>query len=107
MPADPGCSSPSDNNESTPHPTLSLTSNKLVRGQTSATLSWSGTNIESGSCTLSGDNGDSWTLAGTSGTKTTSHLTNETSYTLRCLDLLSTATSTMMTVFIAPDSGER
>jgi hypothetical protein len=108
LPADPNCSSASDDNESPPIPALSLHVDTRIRAQTSATITWSATNVKAGSCTVSDDSVppiDHW--AGPSGSEHSSLLTNQTVYTLRCTDLGGHATSTKRTVFIAPDSGEQ
>ncbi len=71
-----------------PQATLSISAEPVrVQPQTTTNIAWSVTNVEAGSCTLSGTNGDNVTLSGTSGTKTTVPLTGETTYTLRCKNL--------------------
>ncbi len=59
----------------------------FVRKSTPALLAWTVTDVAEGSCTLSGENGDSWVLSGTSGSQLTSPIESHTTYTLRCLDL--------------------
>ena len=71
-----------------PSATLSLSAEPLVvMPEESALLSWSASNVKSGSCTLSGDNGDVFALSGVSGTQASSALFDPTTFTLSCTDL--------------------
>jgi hypothetical protein len=116
--ADPACHTnndllqpydPNDDNESLPQPSLSLTvllGNRILP-QTRATILWTTAGVKPGTCSVTGDNlpqHDQW--FGNAGQQQTSILSNQTVYTLRCLDLASVATSTSTTVEIAPSSGE-
>jgi hypothetical protein len=89
-PDDPGCSSPNDNDETIPDAELTVTPDKkLVKPGTAVVISWSAAHIVNGSCSLRGDNEDSWTLAAgdggnAGGTQPTSKLVAETRYTLTC-----------------------
>lgn len=68
-----------------PQPTGGFTMNDVTivaPGQTT-TISWSVDNVKS--CTVTGTNGDSW--SGSSGSKTTSPINEETVYTLSCATL--------------------
>lgn len=140
-PADPGCSSADDANESTPaqcadgidndndglidladsdcdssadnseassgQAALTLTASaSIVQPEQTVTLTWSAQNIEADSCTLSGDNGDSWTLSGTGGTKVSNQLLNETTFTLNCTDGNGDPVSISATVLVAPSFDE-
>ncbi|MFQ5541126.1 MAG: hypothetical protein ACE5F4_02680, partial [Candidatus Paceibacteria bacterium] len=106
-PTDPACVSPTDGNEEVlPDASISLSAPTLVRSQNATQLSWSASNIEANSCSLSGTNGDSWTLSGASGTKTSSALSSETIFTLSCTDLNGDPVSTATTVKIAPSFDE-
>lgn len=106
-PNDPACSSLLDNNEEAlPPAALSLSAPSLIQPDTAVSLSWSATNAQAGSCSLSGTNGDSWTLSGTSGTKTSSALASETIFTLSCIDLNGDPVSTAVTVTLVPSFEE-
>ena len=86
-----------------PPASLHLSAQSPVKLSTTSTLTWSAINIQSGSCRISGTNGDTFSLSGTSGTKTSSALTTETVYTLTCTDLNSIATSSApVTVKLVP-----
>ncbi|XKT74229.1 MAG: hypothetical protein ACJKTH_02655 [Patescibacteria group bacterium UBA2163] len=89
-PNDPGCFAASDNDEYNPPPEASISlsvSPNPARTNETARLSWTARNVENGSCRLTGSNGDSWNLSGTQGSRTSSTLTEEVTYTLRCTDL--------------------
>ncbi len=106
-PADLTCSSISDNNEEVAATAaLSLTAPSLVQPNASVTLSWSAANVQADSCILTGTNGNSWNLTGSSGTRTSSVLTNETVFTLMCTNLNSDAVSVTATVRITPSFEE-
>lgn len=101
------CTGPTDSNEqSLPTSTLSLTGPALVQSASSATLTWSVLNVRAGSCTLTGTNGDSWNLTGTSGSNVTSAISGEATFTLRCLDLSGNPTSRTHSVKVAPSFEE-
>lgn len=106
-PADSTCDSLFDNNEEPlPPPSLSLLAPPLVLSGTSVSLTWSASNVEGGSCTLSGTNGDSWKLSGVSGERTSKPLLGETIFTLSCTDLAGDPVSTATTVRILPSFEE-
>lgn len=69
-------------------------------------LSWTANNTQNGSCTLTGSNGDSWNLSGSSGSQTTSGLIQETIYTLSCDDLNDTPVATSITIKLVPSFQE-
>lgn len=70
-----------------PEPTGEITANPaLVRSGRTSQITWEANNVES--CTVTEDNpdiNDSWT--GATGTRTSSAITQLTTYTLRCIDL--------------------
>ena len=102
-PADPACSSVGGTEGAAPDAALTLTASKNpVSYNTTATLNWSVTNTKATTCTLRGDNGDSWSLSGSSGTKTTAKLTNETRYTLACTDLNNLPAATTLIMKVTP-----
>jgi hypothetical protein len=117
--ADPACHvdydlaqacDPTINNESLPPATLNLSvvNGNMVRPQASATITWTTAFVKSGSCSVTGDNlplpHDQW--FGNAGQKTTSPLTNLTTYTLACLDLASSPVTATTSISVAPSSGE-
>lgn len=106
--ADTGaCTSSYDGNEEPlPDASLSLSGQAMVRDGSSLSLSWSAENITSDSCTLSGTNGDLWSLVGLSGSESSSPITAQTTFTLTCLDLSSEEITTSMIVRIVPNFGE-
>ena len=107
-PDDPTCSSAQDNNEEVALPLdLTLTAvPTLVQKNTSATLNWTAQNAREGSCGLSGTNGDSWNLSGTSGSRATGALTGETTYTLSCTNEDNVPVSVQVSVKVAPSFEE-
>ena len=73
----------------------------LVRSGNTTKVNWSAQNVES--CTVRGDNGDSWTgISSPLGGKTSKPITAETAYTLSCLDLDGTTQTRQATVRILP-----
>lgn len=107
-PADPACTSPTDDNEEVlPEASISLTANpSLTQEGSTVSLDWSASDVESDSCSLSGTNGDVWSLSGSSGSQTSSTLTNETIFTLQCTDLEEDPVATSVTVKLVPQFGE-
>jgi len=112
---DVGCTSLTDNDESSnARLSLSLSANaSLVQYGSTATLSWSAINVQSGTCRITGTNGtdytfDSGTLGGTSGSVTTTGkpLTSQVTFTLSCKNLAGTTVSTTAIVRVTPRSGE-
>jgi len=105
-PADPACSSASDNDEGIPPPAnLSLSVARwLVLKGSSAVLTWSAIDVKSGSCTLSGTNGDAW--SGESGSSISSPLSTQTVFTLSCIDYNEQAVSDSKTIRLIPWYGE-
>ena len=102
-PNDPGCSSSSDNNEynapmGPANLTLTLAPDTVVRSGDSVSVSWSATSVQW--CDVSGSNGDYWT--GTSGNRTSSALTTETTFVLECTDLSFQTINTAQTIRIVP-----
>ena len=91
-PNDASCSSADDDNEGSadvaaiPDAVLSLSATpSLARANNTVTLQWGAQNVTADSCVLSGDNGDSWNVSGASGSQTSSALTSQTTFTLRCI----------------------
>jgi len=106
-PNDPTCSSSSDNNEEiVPNAEISIIGPGLVRSGESATISWTAENIEDGSCSIAGTSGDSWDISGSSGSVLSSPLTNETIFTMQCLNLLGDWVGSTTTVRITPSFRE-
>ena len=105
FPDDRACPSPEGDEETAPDAILSLSASPSpTRKFSSTTLSWE---VFSGeSCTLSGNNGDSWILTGTSGSQVSSTLDQETIFTLRCLNLDDIPFSTSLTVKLLPSFNE-
>jgi hypothetical protein len=103
-PDDPTCASPSDTyEEPIPDASLSLSPNRsIIPPGASAVLSWRAEHVVPGSCRITGDNGDSWSLSGSSGSRTSSALTAQTLFTLSCTDLESEEVSVSATVRVAP-----
>lgn len=103
---DPACSSAFDVSEDVPEPAIFLTASgtldnsNLVRKGNPAELTWGAKNVIADSCSLSGTNGDSFTLSGTSGKRSSSPLENEAIFTLSCLDLNEDPVSTSVTIKI-------
>jgi hypothetical protein len=79
-----------------------ISGKSIVRVNTAASLTWTGTNVVSGSCTMTGTNGDSFTLSGTSGTQVSSLLQNETTFTLLCTDQNQEVVKAVTTVKVSP-----
>ena len=76
-----GCSGGACIGAPTPTPEGSLSASpRLLRSGATTQISWTTSGVTS--CTVAGSNGDSWT--GTSGTQTTSPITQQTTYTLSC-----------------------
>ncbi|MBY0539111.1 MSCRAMM family adhesin SdrC [Patescibacteria group bacterium] len=99
---DPQCSSLADDSESSADAQLTLVPTaRSVRPGTTTVLTWSVVDVQAGSCTLSG-NGDSWTLSGASGTKTTSAINSEVTYRLSCTDLGGLPVTRSATIKILP-----
>lgn len=99
---DPQCSSLLDDSEASADAQLTLVpTSRSVRPGGTTTLTWSVVDVLANSCTLSG-NGDSWALSGTSGTKTTSAIDGEVTYTLACTDLGALPVSNTATIKILP-----
>jgi hypothetical protein len=81
----------------------SLGTPNVVKPGAQAVITWSAQNVVPDSCTLSGDNGDVWSnLTGSSGTRTSSQLTGETTFTLTCTNLNSQTVSVSATVRQTP-----
>lgn len=72
----------------------------LVRSGDTTTLTYNITDALN--CSILGTNGDSWVLSTNSGTRTTSVLTTETTYTLSCTDPSDEVVSADVTVKIIP-----
>lgn len=106
--ADTGaCSGPTDDSEVVPDASQSLIAPDLISPNTTASITWSVTNVEAGSCTITGTNGESsGALSGTSGTYVSDPLASETTFTLRCTDLNDDFVSESATVKIAPSFDE-
>jgi len=104
--ADAACTSSSDQTEEVlPDAVLSLTlSSSLARTGESTILTWGALNASS--CSLVGTNGDSWALSGTAGTKTSSALQSETTFTLACVDVNDQSVSKNVTVKVTPSFQE-
>ncbi|MEK9176881.1 MAG: PKD domain-containing protein, partial [Patescibacteria group bacterium] len=110
-----GCTSLTDDSESS-NSQLSLAlaaSSSVVQSGQPATLAWSASNVQSGTCRITGTNGaeysyDSGVLPGTSGQVTTTNkpLTSQVTFTLTCQNLSSQSVSTSAIVKVAPSSGE-
>lgn len=96
------CSGPTDNNERFADGNVTLEAPTLVQRGETVSLEWSVKNVRAGSCTLSGTNGDSWKLTGTSGAQTSSAIQSEATYTLSCTDLNGKKVNVSKTVKIAP-----
>ncbi len=99
-----GSTNPSITVTVNPPGNLSLSALKpTVQPNTPASLSWSATNITADSCRITGTNGNSFPLSGSSGTRTTSALSTEATFTLSCTDLNgSSVSSAPVTVKITP-----
>lgn len=104
-PADPACTGPGDTAEEVfPPATLSLTASKATvqKGET-VSLTWSATNVQIGTCSISSTAGNTWPQSGTSGTQVSSALTGETRFTLSCRDIKDNAlVQRSVTVRVAP-----
>lgn len=96
------CTGLTDWNELAPPAELSFSGPALVQKGSAATLTWSVQNVVSGSCRIRGNNGDSWTLSGTSGSQTSKALESETTFTLSCTDQNGDPVSQSLIVRIAP-----
>lgn len=82
-----GCNSTACNPAPTPSGSISVVPSLVHRGET-AQVTWSATNVRSGSCTVTENNPlieDSW--IGSSGARQTSPINTRTTYTLRCTGL--------------------
>ena len=108
---DPGCHTddvltnpynPNDNNEanlSSP-PSLSIVATpSLIRPGDSVSITWTATNVISGSCSVTGPNG--FSASGESGTQSTGPITSESTYTLTCSTSTGTVSS-QVTVRVTP-----
>lgn len=106
--ADTGaCAGPTDGNEETlPSASLSLLGPTIIQPGKSALMLWSATNTQAGSCTITGTNGDSFVLTGSSGTQSSSILSAVTTFTLRCTDLNGVQQAQSATIRIAPSFQE-
>lgn len=104
---DPQCSSLEDDSELSANAQLTLypTAFTVRPGQTTD-LNWTVVDVQANSCSLSGTNGDSWTLTGSSGTKKTGVITQTTVYTIACTDLGALPVSQTTTVRILPTFNE-
>lgn len=99
-PDDPACDSP-DDEEVSSDAELSLTADPaLVHIDARTQLTWTAVNVSS--CTLSGDNGDSWTFSEGNDSRLSSPLTSETTFTLSCLDSEDVTQSVNATVKLIP-----
>ena len=78
----------------------------LVRFGQTTELSWTFSNVTEGSCTLSGTNGDEWSLAAVSGTVESATIFQETTFTLSCQDLDEDPVSESVTIKIVPSFEE-
>jgi hypothetical protein len=106
-PYDLQCSSLADDSEASANAQLTLYPTAFtVRPRQTTVLNWSVVDVQANSCTLSGTNGDSWVLTGSSGTKTTAAITQATVYTLSCTDLGVQPVSQSTTVKILPTFNE-
>ncbi len=106
-PNDPACSSSNDNNEETINADISLSATQtLVQSGGTTVLNWSAQNVRADSCTLSGTNGDSWSLSGASGSQTTGALMGETTYTLTCTNLSDETISATLILKVTPSFEE-
>jgi hypothetical protein len=72
---------------------------------TVTSVTWSTTNVTPGSCTVTGTNGDSWNLDG--GTQSTSPITQTTTYTLSCLDLIGNPVGDSVQITLKPQFDEQ
>jgi hypothetical protein len=78
----------------------------LVRGGNTTKVNWSAQNVES--CTVSGENGDSWNgVQSPVGGETSSPITTQTTYTLSCIDVDGATLTKQATVRIIPSWRER
>mgnify|MGYP001604119193 FL=1 len=81
----------------------SLGTPNVVKPGTTAAITWTAQNVETDSCTLSGDNGDAWSnLTGSSGTNVSSSLNGEVTFTLSCMNLDHQPVSVSATVRLTP-----
>ena len=69
-------------------------------------LSWSAINVKADSCSISGDNGDFFTLSGASGTKTSSPLFGPATFTISCIDLAGDAVSETVNISVEAPPGD-
>jgi hypothetical protein len=91
--------------EPVPDATLSLTAEPtLVRLNDTVVLTWSVSNASG--CSLVGTNGNVWSSLGSSGSRTSSGITSETTFTLSCTDLNDEAVSRSVTVKLVPSFQE-
>ena len=107
-PADPGCSSAADDNESTPAASLSLIASPgRIHAGSAATLTWSALNVQPGSCSITGTNGYtsgvlSGSLDGTLHPQSSNAIIAQTTFTLTCKNLTGSNISSSTTISIAP-----
>lgn len=111
-PEDRACPSPLADDETAPDAILNLSAfPNPTRKDTSTSLSWEV--VFGHSCVLSGNNssasgnGDYWILAGTSGSQISSPLSQESVFTLRCLNLDDVPFSVSSTVKLLPSFKEQ
>ena len=101
-PGDLGCTSKTDDNESSSEfvvKSIISSPSEFVQFGNSTLIIWSAENVNS--CSVTGTNGDSW--SGISGSQNTSAITEETTYTLTCLDVEDHPTSPQsVTVSLIP-----
>lgn len=98
---DLGCTNISDDNESSVEfvVTSILATPSLVQIGDTTVISWSAEGVNS--CSVTGDNGDSWT--GISGSQQSSVISEQVTYTLACLDVENhTANPVTVTVSLVP-----
>jgi hypothetical protein len=79
--------------------TISASPALLQEGEATQ-VSWSAQNVVVGSCSVSGSNGDVW--SGADGVKTSSPIEAQTTYTLSCTGLDSSAITKQVTVGVVP-----
>lgn len=111
FPDDPSCSAGSDDFEqSVPVGEADLTFDanpRLVREGDTITLEWSATNVEEGSCVITGTNGDSWSINGV-GSVESSEIETETTFTLSCTSLSDASVVTKeVTIRLVPSFEEQ
>ena len=102
-PDDSQCASSQDTTEGFALLSLNADRTLVPRGQTTI-LDWVVLGVTA--CTLTGSNGDSWTLSGELGNETTSSIQTATTYTLSCLDDQDSPVSTSLTIKLVPQFQE-